>query len=135
WFLECLLPEPLVDDNSISGRSLSRHSILKVDRTSRESLEADSGSSPSAYSILVGPTIPSSQMGLIDKAPVSQQVGLYNHKPNDHSSCCWCTLVHKAHRGDNFTWDIEATSCPTALMWEFHHVKALPCRVQDAYLT
>nr|GEZ81904.1 putative reverse transcriptase domain-containing protein [Tanacetum cinerariifolium] len=51
-FSECLLPEPLADDNPISCRSLSRHSILKVDQTSHQSLEADSGSSLSAYSIL-----------------------------------------------------------------------------------
>nr|GEW12372.1 reverse transcriptase domain-containing protein [Tanacetum cinerariifolium] len=53
-------------------QSLSKHSILEVDRTSHQSLEADNGSSPPAYSIPVGPTIPSSQMGLIDKAPVPQ---------------------------------------------------------------
>nr|GEW71345.1 hypothetical protein [Tanacetum cinerariifolium] len=69
---ECLLLKPLVDGNPISGQSLSKHSILEVERTSHQSLEADSGSSPSAYSIPVGPTIPSSQMGLIDKAPVPQ---------------------------------------------------------------
>nr|GEU85873.1 retrovirus-related Pol polyprotein from transposon TNT 1-94 [Tanacetum cinerariifolium] len=59
-------------DADLSGQSLSKHSILEVDRTSRQSLEADNGSSPLAYSIPVGLTIPSSQMGLIDRAPVPQ---------------------------------------------------------------
>nr|GEV61205.1 putative ribonuclease H-like domain-containing protein [Tanacetum cinerariifolium] len=34
-----------------AGQSLSKHSIFEVDRTNHQSLEADSGSSPSAYSI------------------------------------------------------------------------------------
>nr|GFB74513.1 hypothetical protein [Tanacetum cinerariifolium] len=49
---EFLFPEPLVDDNPISGRSSSRNSILEVDRTNHQSLEADNSSSPSAYSVL-----------------------------------------------------------------------------------
>nr|GFA85662.1 hypothetical protein [Tanacetum cinerariifolium] len=61
-----------VDDNLNSSRSLSRHLILEVDQTSHQSLEANSGSLPSAYLIIVGLTIPSSQMGLIDKALVPQ---------------------------------------------------------------
>nr|GEX92510.1 putative reverse transcriptase domain-containing protein [Tanacetum cinerariifolium] len=47
----CLLLEPSIDDNPISGRSSSRHSILEVDRTNHQSLEVDSGSSPLAYLI------------------------------------------------------------------------------------
>nr|GFA57353.1 reverse transcriptase domain-containing protein [Tanacetum cinerariifolium] len=50
--LECLLHEPSVDDNLISGRSSSRHSTLEVDRTSHQFLEANNGSSPLAYLIL-----------------------------------------------------------------------------------
>nr|GEW94149.1 retrovirus-related Pol polyprotein from transposon TNT 1-94 [Tanacetum cinerariifolium] len=72
WSLECLLHEPLVDDNSISGRSLSRHSTLEVDRTNHQFLEADNGSSPSAYLIPVDPIILSSLTELIDKVPVLQ---------------------------------------------------------------
>ncbi|GKG05316.1 hypothetical protein Tco_0325402, partial [Tanacetum coccineum] len=71
--LEYLLHEPFVDDNRISGRSLSRHSILEVDRTNQQPLEADNGSSPSAYSIpvlSVDLTILSSWTEPIDKVPV-----------------------------------------------------------------
>nr|GEX98943.1 nodal modulator 1 [Tanacetum cinerariifolium] len=67
-----LLHQPLVDDNPTSGQSSNKHLTLEVGRTNHQSLEADNGSSPLAYSILVDPTILSYRTVLTDKVPVLQ---------------------------------------------------------------
>ncbi|GKF17181.1 hypothetical protein Tco_0062099 [Tanacetum coccineum] len=70
----CLLHKLSVGDNPTSGRSLSRYSTLEVNRINHQSLEADNGSSPLAYSIPVDPIILSSRMELIDRVPVLQVI-------------------------------------------------------------
>ncbi|GKG16435.1 hypothetical protein Tco_0358758 [Tanacetum coccineum] len=68
-----LLHELLLGDNTILGRSSSRHSTLEVDRINRQSLEADNGSSPLAY-LIPAPSVASTTLSFrkapIDKLPV-----------------------------------------------------------------
>nr|GFB70701.1 hypothetical protein [Tanacetum cinerariifolium] len=52
------------------------------------------------------------------------QVDLYNHGPNDQSSYSWCTSVHKAHRDDNYTWDIEVAIVDVGCFLKYHQISS-----------
>ncbi|GKD79156.1 hypothetical protein Tco_1341777, partial [Tanacetum coccineum] len=123
WSWERLLLELSIGDTLTSDRSLNKYSTLAAGRIGYRSLGLGSGSS------LTG-------------APQGEELGLM--KPLSVSSCSCSASSFISPLGHYLSVIIVlsvlhsiawAASGVVGLTWEFHHVRAFPCRVNVANLT